>query len=461
MLAKLKIKNKMIILFSIFYLIYIVVILAYTYKTNVKILKESLRNRVTENFYQLSYNLADDIRVDNIYKINQKIKNLPKETDEIAYVIVYDNEKNILSKNLKEVPKKLQTFDNYGIFKEYNSSKGEIIDYVDKIQNIDIGYIRIGFYTKSIYQKTYNEFLNILFLNTILFLILIILANYILKLIEKPIDNLTFVTNEITQSEEYNDIVEKSYYPKDFHVLIDAINQMIITNKKNKKLKNTLLNKVFKVQEDERKILSRELHDEVSQTLASLLFLVTNIKLKEVDTVKKERLDKVIFELKKSLKDIRNIAVNLRPPLIEEHGIIEAIKKHIEEYIKLYKIDVKFLTNIKNIENDNFNITIYRIIQEALTNIKKHSKATKVEIKFEKNFENIVLSIADNGTGLDNKKIIEAKEKGRLGIYGIKERVEEFFGNFYLDKNDKYSTIIVCKFKNKYLIAGEYENIIN
>ena len=153
MLAKLKIKNKMIILFSIFYLIYIVVILAYTYKTNVKILKESLRNRVTENFYQLSYNLADDIRVDNIYKINQKIKNLPKETDEIAYVIVYDNEKNILSKNLKEVPKKLQTFDNYGIFKEYNSSKGEIIDYVDKIQNIDIGYIRIGFYTKSIYQK--------------------------------------------------------------------------------------------------------------------------------------------------------------------------------------------------------------------------------------------------------------------------------------------------------------------
>ena len=88
---------------------------------------------------------------------------------------------------------------------------------------------------------------------------------------------------------------------------------MVESNKKNKKLNNYLLNKVFRIQEEERKMLSRELHDEVSQSLASLLFLLSNLVEKETDKVKKDRLLLIQSEIENSLTNIRNIAVNLRP----------------------------------------------------------------------------------------------------------------------------------------------------
>ena len=448
MLAKLKIKNKIVVFFSIIYSIYLVIILIYTYNNNIRILTESLKNKMTQSYYQLSYSVVDDIRTDNIYQINQKINTIASKSEEIAYIIIYDNEKNIIGKSIKDVPEKLVTFDeNRDSFMEYNSSKGHLIDYISKIEDVDIGYVRLGFYTKNIYEKTYKEFINIAFLNTIVFLILLIVAYNIAKLVEKPISDLTDVVNDIAIHDNYSKKVFKNNYSRDFYVLIDSINKMIISNEENKKVNNRLLNKVFDVQEEERKVLSRELHDEVSQSLASLLFLLTNLIDKEVDTLKKDRLILIKDELDKSLSNIRNIAVNLRPPVLEEHGLKAALNKFIDEYMLMYGIEVTFETNIEEINNDNFNITIYRIIQECLTNIKKHANATRVNVRFFMNSDYIVLKISDNGIGLSYDRILEARSEGRLGVYGIKERVLDFSGEFSVEKSEKYSTIIKCKFK--------------
>lgn len=205
------------------------------------------------------------------------------------------------------------------------------------------------------------------------------------------------------------------------------------------------------------------MHDEVSQSLASLLFLVENLIKKEVNDKKIERLKLIKSEINNSLNNIRNIAVNLRPPLIEEHGIVEAIEKYIEEYREKFKIEVKFSTNVKNLNNDNFNITLYRIIQECLSNIKKHAIANKVEITLYENEDYIVLSIADNGKGLSYQRIEDSKKEGRLGIYGIKERVLDFEGYFLIESDEIYNTIIRCRFK-KYRIKireNNNENFVN
>lgn len=448
MLARFKIKNKIVVFFSIIYSIYLAIILIYTYNNNIKILTESLKNKMTQSYYQLSYSVVDDIRTDNIYQINQKINTIASKSEEIAYIIIYDNEKNIIGKSIKDVPEKLVTFDeNRDSFMEYNSSKGHLIDYISKIEDVDIGYVRLGFYTKNIYEKTYKEFINIALLNTIVFLILLIVAYNIAKLVEKPISDLTDVVNDIAIHDNYSKKVFKNNYSRDFYVLIDSINKMIISNEENKKVNNRLLNKVFDVQEEERKVLSRELHDEVSQSLASLLFLLTNLIDKEVDTLKKDRLILIKDELDKSLSNIRNIAVNLRPPVLEEHGLKAALNKFIDEYMLMYGIEVIFETNIEEINNDNFNITIYRIIQECLTNIKKHANATRVNVRFFMNSDYIVLKISDNGIGLSYDRILEARSEGRLGVYGIKERVLDFSGEFSVEKSEKYSTTIKCKFK--------------
>ena len=220
---------------------------------------------------------------------------------------------------MKEIPQKIATFNDEQLnnFKKYDSSRGEILEYVSPIDDVNIGYIRVGFYTKNIYIKTYSQFLRIFILNMSVFVMLLVIAYYVSKLIERPVQDLTLVTDEIIREGDYRTKIEKENYSHDFHVLVSSINEMVENNKKNKKLNNYLLNKIFRIQEEEKKMLSRELHDEVSQSLASLLFLISNLVDKESDRKKKDRLLLIRSEIENSLSNIRNIAVNLRPPSAE------------------------------------------------------------------------------------------------------------------------------------------------
>ncbi len=461
-MAKLKIKNKIIIFFIVIYTIYLSVILAFTYISNKDILESALKDRITQTYYQLSGNISENIKTENTYEIHQKIRSVVLN-DEVAYIIVFDNEKNILGKSLKEIPQKIATFNDEQLnnFKKYDSSRGEILEYVSPIDDVNIGYIRVGFYTKNIYIKTYSQFLRIFILNMSVFVMLLVIAYYVSKLIERPVQDLTLVTDEIIREGDYRTKIEKENYSRDFHVLVSSINEMVENNKKNKKLNNYLLNKIFRIQEEEKKMLSRELHDEVSQSLASLLFLISNLVDKESDRKKKDRLLLIRSEIENSLSNIRNIAVNLRPPSAEL-SLGEVISKYIGDYKNLYGIDIDFYTNYEGGKNNNFDITLYRIIQESLSNIKRHSGATEVQIKLYENTDYIVLTIADNGIGLTKERVELAKKQGRLGIYGIQERIFDFSGEFKLLKNNKYSTILMCKFKIEMLKEEKIdENIIN
>lgn len=458
---KLKIKNKIIIFFAIIYSIYLSIISVYTYVNNKDILESALRDRITQTYYQLAGDISDDIKTENTYEIHQKIHSA-SSNKEVAYIIIYDNDKNIIGKTLKDVPEKLILFDDAQLnnYKSYGSSKGEILEYISPVDDVNIGYIRIGFFTKDIYVKTYTQFLRILVLNVVVFVMLLIVAYYVSKLIERPVRDLTSVTDEIIREGDNKKKIDKDSYSQDFHVLVSSINEMVDNNKKNKKLNNYLLNKIFRIQEEERKMLSRELHDEVSQSLASLLFLLSNLVEKETDNVKKERLLLIQSEIEHSLTNIRNIAVNLRPPSAEL-SLEEVISKYIEDYKKLYGISVDFYTNYEGGKNNNFDITLYRIIQESLSNIKRHSGATEVIVKLYGNSDYIILSIADNGIGLTKERVESAKKEGRLGIFGIQERIFDFSGEFKVLNNKKYSTILMCKFKTETIEEKSNENTID
>jgi len=424
-------------------------------------LESALKDRITQTYYQLAGDISDDIKTENTYEIYQKIHSA-SSNKEVSYIIIYDNDKNIIGKTLKDVPEKLLMFNEGQLnnYKSYGSSKGEILEYISPVDDVNIGYIRIGFYTKDIYVKTYMQFIRILILNIVVFVMLLIVAYYISKLIERPVKDLTSVTDEIIREGDYKKNIDKDNYSQDFHVLVSSINEMVDNNKKNKKLNNYLLNKVFRIQEEERKMLSRELHDEVSQSLASLLFLLSNLVEKETDKVKKDRLLLIQSEIENSLTNIRNIAVNLRPPSAEL-SLEEVISKYIEDYKNLYGISVDFYSNYEGGKNDNFDITLYRIIQESLSNIKRHSGATEVIVKLYGNSDYIILSISDNGIGLTKERVESAKKEGRLGIFGIQERILDFSGEFKVLNNKKYSTIIMCKFKTETIEEKSNENTID
>lgn len=196
--------------------------------------------------------------------------------------------------------------------------------------------------------------------------------------------------------------------------------QLMETRAANVQLRE--LNKGLKeAREDERKRISRELHDDLGQVLTSarihLNFLLEEIDIK--DQQLKNRFEELIVTLDRSIQWVRNIAIELRPLALEDLGLFQAITTHAERFRKEINVDIEIYNDVPELIIDNEKAThIFRIFQEALNNIAKHAGASLVSVRITLEDDDFIMSIADNGKGFDPGRVT----KKSLGLTTIKER---------------------------------------
>lgn len=208
--------------------------------------------------------------------------------------------------------------------------------------------------------------------------------------------------------------------------------QLVRALNEKKELQSILLNKTISIQEEERKKISRELHDETSQALTSII--VGLRVLAEHTTVEADR--DSILQMRdvavQTLEAVHNLAVELRPVLLDDLGLVAAVQRYVENYIRKYGI--KITINFGNLSRERFlpevEITLYRLIQEALTNIVRHAQANEVNITLCKQRAKLFLTILDNGVGFEPAKCSTSKGNIGLGIYGMGERIALLNGKF-------------------------------
>ena len=202
--------------------------------------------------------------------------------------------------------------------------------------------------------------------------------------------------------------------------------------KEKEELQSIFLNKMIRVQEEERKKISRELHDETSQSLTSIIVGLRMLAEQVQSGGEREKILEMRDIARGALEAVHNMAVELRPVLLDDLGLVAAAKKYIENYAKQYKIFVDIEFN--NLSRERFlpeiEITLYRILQEALTNIVKHGESTQVWVTLDKHQEKLMLIIRDNGVGFDVEKFKNTHSHTSLGIYGMSERVTLVDGKF-------------------------------
>jgi len=198
-----------------------------------------------------------------------------------------------------------------------------------------------------------------------------------------------------------------------------------------------LSGKLLNAQEVERKRLALELHDGLGQSLSTIKYSIEDLRMKafrDSDKSFVDTLDYVVAYIKSTINDTRRMAMDLRPSMLDDLGIISTINWFCRQYQVTYKnigIDKQIYLEENEIV-DSRKIVIYRIIQEALNNVAKHSGADTVCIQLRKLDENFIqLLIADNGCGI-NKKIPTIT----TGLSGMKERVELTGGSFMLLDNE-------------------------
>ena len=200
-----------------------------------------------------------------------------------------------------------------------------------------------------------------------------------------------------------------------------ALNQ---SEEQLRKFASHLLN----VREDEKTALAREIHDDLGQILVALKIdtgLLKNKVVKSNPSIDSEEItvkfDNIVTLIDDTIKTARRIMNGLRPEVLEINGFVSAATSYLREFEDRYHINCEFISEISDIEmNFQQSLAFFRILQEALNNVAKHSKATLVKINHSNRSGKLILEISDNGIGFD--KNISGRQDS-YGMIGMKERV--------------------------------------
>lgn len=191
--------------------------------------------------------------------------------------------------------------------------------------------------------------------------------------------------------------------------------------------------KILHAQEDERKRISRELHDVIAQTLVGINVHVAALATEacaELGSLQ-QRIEHTHQMVEKSVEIVHRFARELRPTVLDDLGLIPALQAFLEGFMKTTGIRVTLKVSAGIEESpENVRTTFYRIIQEALMNVAKHAGASKVGISIRRLATRTSLEISDDGRGFDVNEVIHLNRCKRLGLLGMRERAEMVDGVF-------------------------------
>ena len=272
------------------------------------------------------------------------------------------------------------------------------------------------------------------------------------KGLETGLVNVEYRLNLVKESKWVNEVAELQFTEQGLLKSGSAILQDISLFKANQKVLidqqgelRSLTTKLLGVQEEERKRVARELHDDLSQRLAVLSIDVGTLELNVEDEEVKNGLRRVKRGLVGIAEDTHGLSRRLHPSILDDLGLIEALKTEIETYQQREEIVVEFFCSAKSIQlAKEAELAIFRIVQEALRNVAKYSEASHVQINLTATSDAMIVQIADDGMGFD---VDEAKKSPGLGLQSMMERSRLVGGELRIDSKENNGTTIELHLK--------------
>lgn len=213
------------------------------------------------------------------------------------------------------------------------------------------------------------------------------------------------------------------------------------------RLRGELLSKLIHAHEDERARIARELHDEVSQSLTGVMMGLT--ALEEEGTIDPARLRGALQAIRgvaeDTLEEVRKVVFDLRPTLLDDLGLIPAVRHYAKTLLEAQGMDVRFHAAGFGRQRlpSAVETTVFRVAQEAITNVARHSRARTVAIALQVTDGIVRLEVNDDGVGFDAGAFLHAPDRRRLGIAGMQERVELLGGTLDITSASGTGTRIV------------------
>jgi PAS domain S-box-containing protein len=229
-----------------------------------------------------------------------------------------------------------------------------------------------------------------------------------------------------------------------------CIGQDVTERTRAEEERKQLLQRLMTAHEDERRHLSRELHDNIGQYLSALLLGLESIaRVPGLPTAAVEELAYLKETTKQFELDVHSVALELRPTTLDDLGLEAALSSFAREWAKRHDQRIRVEFNSKRFATSNerlsfdVGVAVYRVVQEALTNASRHSNAEVVSVILEGDDRQVRVIVEDDGVGFDVEKFMSSPvENRRLGLMGMQERVQLVGGEFKIDSGAG-TTIVV------------------
>lgn len=199
--------------------------------------------------------------------------------------------------------------------------------------------------------------------------------------------------------------------------------------------------------EEERRRISLELHDDASQRLAAVLMRLRLARSVPDGAAKDAVLEEVRKELAETADGLRRYAQGLRPPALDELGLGAAIESHVRHISETVSVAMEVeVEGVSRLEAPEAELALYRIVQEAITNAIRHSRADRIQVRVEESNGAVVATVRDDGVGFDVERLLEdGGGKHRLGLFGMRERAEYVGGHVEVTSERGRGTTVRAK----------------
>lgn len=456
--ARLRIAGKLTVIVMGIVLLFAVLAGALMLATLSDIMRASLERRGLSVAAEVAELSSEALQTGNLFALEELIHTEKRNNDFVAYIFLLDTDGRVMAHTFpKGMPLHLRELHGEGGTEpevlRADTSLGQIQDIRWPIEEGALGAVRVGVSEDALRELLVSNLLKMLMITLGILLLAAALIFRLSEILTRPLHHLMERAEHISKGHFTRRAIT---FPATDEIgrLANAMNDMERHLREGAQERSRLLRHIITAQEAERKRIAMELHDESGQTLTALLFSLRALANETDDENMQKALLAIRDETADTLTRLRSLAVELRPPALDELGIEAALEKLVADYRRKHAVDIELTCTVKAVPGDVESLAVYRIVQECLTNIVRHSQATRAQIRLTAGAR-IVLYVKDNGIGITQERIRAARRENHLGIYGISERVRLLAGRMELSAEPpEWTTVYRIELRGKGEVDG-------
>lgn len=384
----------------------------------------------------LASHITDFILTNNTFVIYEHLRDLLDNNEDVQYAFILDSSGEVITSTFgARLPDDLLSANQVIPHQKNNleildTEEGLIHDVAVPIFDGKAGVVRIGFSERHFREVVAVATRRLLLITALVSLAGIFAAYLLTAVITRPIRGLVEATKAVAKGDlKYRAAIwandEIGHLGAAFNTMIEKLELASNELREKEKMRTQLIERVISAQEEERKRIARELHDETSQYLTSIMLGLKVVQNAANVKEAKDRITELRSLIKKTLEGVHNLALELRLSVLDDLGLVAAVRKNMRDYSMKSNIHMELHTigmEGKRMHPD-IETALYRIVQEALSNVTKHADAKRVDVFIEHRGASVVAKIEDDGRGFNVDKVMSYRKEGRrLGIFGMHER---------------------------------------